>query len=188
MADGEYYDDHTVRSIGKSVLFFAASSPWAEVPPDPKQTFHKWRSDILEKIREFEDSANPKVRDFIDRIDDWLVIPPLTTELSDTKDLKQERQALIITLIQRHFPAVTEFDLKSLLILAQLIEHGTRVRRIEQTLFASNVGRSSVFEWAMLPSQFRDPIDARLSEAEDPTKRLSNKRVRINDKLHKPEK
>ena len=161
--DGVFHIGQERHHLGRAVLFFAASallsSPSKQNvlgPIDKEVTYlefaEKWRRKVKAELRE---SEVPKARDFIDRIDLLLCIPPIDFAISDG-DPAQEYTLLACILVKKHFPLVTRIEKSVIWILIlELLNSGSR-RRAESAVFRSTDPQCSVFGLAHLPPDIVD--------------------------------
>ncbi len=165
--DGVFHIGQERHHLGRAVLFFAASallsSPSVENvlgKTDQQVTYpefaEKWRQKVKAELRE---SEIPKARDFIDRIDLLLCIPPIDFTISDG-DPAEEYKLLACILVKKHFPAVTRIEKAAVWILIfELLNAGSR-RRAESAVFCSTDPQGTTFDLTHLPTEiveyFRD--------------------------------
>lgn len=155
--DGVFHIGQERHHLGRAVLFFAASALLSSPSTqnvlgtvDKKVTYldfaDKWRRKVKAELRE---SKIPKARDFIDRIDLLLCIPPIDFAISDG-DPAQEYTLLACILIKKHFPSVTRIEKSVVWILIQeLLNSGSR-RRAESAVFRSTDPQGTTFNLAHL--------------------------------------
>ncbi|MCK5516531.1 MAG: AAA family ATPase [Desulfobulbaceae bacterium] len=156
--DGVFHIGQDRHHLGRAVLFFAASALLSSPSTqnvlgtiDEKVTYldfaDKWRRKVEAELRE---SEIPKARDFIDRIDLLLCIPPIDFAISDG-DPAQEYTLIACILVKKHFPSVTRIEKPVIWILImELINSGSR-RRAESTVFRSTDPQGSTFDLTHLP-------------------------------------
>lgn len=156
--DGVFHIGQESHYLGRAVLFFAASallsSPSVKnvLEGSPERVSYleyaeKWRRKVKLELRE---SEIPKARDFIDRIDLLLCIPPIDFAISDG-DPAQEYTLIACILVKKHFPSVTRIEKSVIWILIlELINSGSR-RRAESAVFRSTDPQGSTFNLTHLP-------------------------------------
>ena len=161
--DGVFHIGQERHHLGRAVLFFAASallsSPNIENvlgKTDQQVTYtefaEKWRRKVKAELRK---SKIPKARDFIDRIDLLLCIPPIDFTISDG-DPAEEYKLLACILVKKHFPAVTRIEKAAVWILIfELLNAGSR-RRAESAVFCSTDPQGTTFDLAHLPIEIVD--------------------------------
>ena len=156
--DGVFHIGQERHHLGRAVLFFAASALLSSPSiknvlgtTDKRVTYlefaEKWRRKVKAELR---DSKIPKARDFIDRIDLLLCIPPIDFTISDG-DPAREYKLLACILVKKHFPAVTKIEKSVIWILIlELLNSGSR-RRAESVVFCSTDPLGAVFDLTHLP-------------------------------------
>ncbi len=165
--DGVFHVGQERHHLGRAVLFFAASALLSSPSiqnvfgkTDQEVTYtefaEKWRRKVKTELQE---SEIPKARDFIDRIDLLLCIPPIDFTISDG-DPAREYKLLACILVKKHFPMVTRIEKSVIWILIlELLNSGSR-RRAESVVFCSTDPQGSTFDLAHLPADiveyFRD--------------------------------
>ncbi len=156
--DGIFHIGQERHHLGRAVLFFAASALLSS--PSIKNVLgttdqcvtysefaEKWRRKVKAELR---DSEIPKARDFIDRIDLLLCIPPIDFTISDG-DPALEYKLLACILVKKHFPMVTRIEKSVIWILIlELLNSGSR-RRAESVVFCSADPLGAVFDLTHLP-------------------------------------
>ena len=173
--DGVFHIGQERHHLGRAVLFFAASALLSSPSTqnvlgtiDKEVTYlefaDKWRRKVKAELRE---SEIPKARDFIDRIDLLLCIPPIDFAISDG-DPAQEYTLLACILVKKHFPLVTRIEKSVIWILIlELLNSGSR-RRAESAVFRSTDPQGPTFELADLPPDivelFKDDEVVRVSK------------------------
>ena len=165
--DGVFHIGQERHHLGRAVLFFAASALLSSPSIENVlgQTYQqvsypefaeKWRRKVKAELRE---SEIPKARDFIDRIDLLLCIPPIDFTISDG-DPAEEYKLLACILVKKHFPSVTRIEKAAVWILIfELLNAGSR-RRAESAVFCSTDPQGTTFDLTHLPAEiveyFRD--------------------------------
>ena len=156
--DGVFHIGQERHHLGRAVLFFAASALLSSPSiqnvlgtTDKNVTYldfaDTWRRKVKAELRE---SEIPKARDFIDRIDLLLCIPPIDFAISDG-DPAREYTLLACILIKKHFPSVERIEKPVVWILIlELINSGSR-RRAESAVFRSTEPQGSTFKLTHLP-------------------------------------
>ena len=157
--DGVFHIGQERHHLGRAVLFFAASallsSPSVQNvlgTTDQRFTYlefaEKWRRKVKAELRE---SKIPKARDFIDRIDLLLCIPPIDFTITDG-DPAEEYKLLACILVKKHFPKVTRIEKAAVwLLILELLNAGSR-RRAESAVFCSTDPDGTTFDLAHLPA------------------------------------
>jgi hypothetical protein len=161
--DGVFHIGQDRHHLGRAVLFFAASALLSSPSitnvvgkMDARMTYlefaDKWRRKVKAELRE---SEIPKARDFIDRIDLLLCIPPIDFAIIDG-DPAREYELLSCILVKKHFPSVTRIEKSVIWILIfELLKSGSR-RRAESVVFRSSDPRGDTFEITHLPADIMD--------------------------------
>ncbi len=165
--DGVFHIGQERHHLGRAVLFFAASALLSSPSiqnvvgkTDQEVTYTEFAEKWRRKVKaELQASEIPKARDFIDRIDLLLCIPPIDFTISDG-DPAREYKLLACILVKKHFPRVTRIEKSVIWILIlELLNSGSR-RRAESVVFCSTDPQGSDFDLAHLPADiveyFRD--------------------------------
>ena len=156
--DGVFHIGQERHHLGRAVFFFAASALLSS--PSKKNVLgtgdkgvtylefaEKWRRKVKAELRE---SKLPKARDFIDRIDLLLCIPPIDFAISDG-DPAEEYTLLACILVNKHFPQVARIEKSVIWILIlELLNSGSR-RRAESAVFRSTDPQGATFDLSHLP-------------------------------------
>jgi hypothetical protein len=162
MWDGVFYDGKEKFTLGKAVLFFAGS---AIVPPPtldivlksvpdstPRPIDYRLYADIWRNIAEEaikNDGKIEKCKDFIDRVDVMLCIPPVNAEL--TGDLAALEQVdIACLLVKKHFSKIERIEKSVLMVLLQKLTESTSRRPAEKCIFCANHPSDNTFKFSNL--------------------------------------
>lgn len=156
--DGVFHTGHESHHLGRAVLFFAASA--LLLSPSVKNVLDNVKDrvsylDFAERWRrkvklELKESELPKARDFVDRIDLLLCIPPIDFAIKDGNPV-QEYVLLVSILVKKHFPAVAKIEKAVVWILIfELLNSGSK-RRAESVVFRSTDPEGDTFSISHLP-------------------------------------
>ena len=105
-----------------------------------------------------------KLSDFIDRIDFFVFIPSIKTELSDS-DLLCDAFYLSIALIRKHFEFVKKIEVAALISVMAIISE-SRTRRIaESIVFLTKCPNDTNFEFKHLPLQAQKKFKSLVKDA-----------------------
>jgi hypothetical protein len=165
--DGVFHIGQERHHLGRAVLFFAASALLSSPSiqnvlgkTNQQVTYfefaEKWRRKVKAELRE---SKISKARDFIDRIDLLLCIPPIDFAIIDG-DPAEEYKLLACILVKKHFPKVKRIEKAAVwLLILELLNAGSR-RRAESAVFCSKDPDGTTFNLSHLPADivefFRD--------------------------------
>jgi ATPase family associated with various cellular activities (AAA) len=166
MADGEFYDDGKPKEIKRFILFTASSGSW-----DPIEDFEQitepnlidyptWKELKEKRIKKYLEKADGKLKDFMDRVDYWLIVPPLSIAFRDTTDYFNNLKAVLFTMIKKHFPSIKQVEYSITHILASLLQSNVSVRQIEQILFMANINNEEIFSYSSLPQSTQNKFDS----------------------------
>ncbi len=195
MWDGLFHIGKDSYALGKAIFAFAASA----MLPSPslatygvgeEVTYRKfvrsWKDDVQRSIitttgdtvgsREIRPTI-PKCKDFLDRIDRMICIPPVSP-LMIGEAFREELLDIACLIVKKHFEDIEEIEESALIALvADLIESTSR-RSAERCVFSSRpVGKT--FAFADLPQseqvRFQDQTDLNLERYMDKWVRVSIK-------------
>ena len=168
MWDGKFYEGREAFALGPAVFCFAGSAllPSPELPSGTKgktkPTYEKFVDDWLKTVNKNliagASSDIPKRRDFVDRIDVMLCIPPV--DLLEAEQAAKECSDMAYAWIRKHFPSVKKIEKSVLLVLAREIagSHVSR-RSIEKEVFASTTPNGGSFALSNLPRRIRQKYE-----------------------------
>jgi hypothetical protein len=175
MWDGHFYVGKEKFALGKAVFAFAGSKitenlgledviPRASYPNvyqreaiiDYSFYAERWISKFKDKIEAKNDDEGTqkvmeKVKDFVDRVDVILCMPPIDTALLSARDVGQEYLDLACVLLKKHFPGVTCAERSALVVLAKLLTSTSSRRTAEKCVFCSSAPADNCFRYANLP-------------------------------------
>jgi len=180
MFDGKIYDSGNEYNIGSAVLFFAASKKIADVVgwkneavenenssnenKIPK-SYKEWSENEKKKLKAIllnwninknSEKLPMKVKDFLDRIDEFVFLPPANViPNGDEDDLLQQSTLIAAAFINKHFPDVELIDSVALTILAQEIINHDSYRDLDTIIFNSIPPNESYYRVINLPYDFR---------------------------------
>jgi hypothetical protein len=169
MWDGVFHAGKESFALGRGVFCFAASNM---VPPPTVEIvlgenaqgskeivdyslFDKnWQEKIAERIGEKEPKVSEieKCKDFIDRIDVKLCIPPIHWRLLGEVTAASESTDLECILIQKHFPQVARIEMSAIAVLIMKLAKTTSRRGAEKVVFSSRTPDGDTFGYSNLPS------------------------------------
>lgn len=172
MWDGKFYVGSDSYAIGPAIFCFAASrlvpSPTVEdyytgsgVPRTPASneptityaSFAAWWHAAAAKAVE-GNTPIPKARDFLDRIDVMLCMPPVHIALLGAKGLADENLGLTLSWVRKHFPNVTRVEKAAVAVLGKKLLLGSR-RDAERSIFIARSPDTTTFDFKMLPERDR---------------------------------
>lgn len=158
MWDGKFYEGRDSYALGPAVFCFAGSAllPSPELPKKRKRglTYDAFVADWREEVDKTLALGGkiPKLRDFVDRIDLMLCIPPADLMLLDATKVAKECSDIVYSWIMKHYPGVNRVEKAVLLLLAkELAKEQTSRRRVEKIVFASTTPSDGSFRLANLP-------------------------------------
>ena len=93
-----------------------------------------------------------KTRDFIDRVDMWVCIPPVHPAFSDGNYF-MEQCDLACLLIRKLFPKVSRIEGAVVLALSAMLTQSTSRRGAERSVFSSKAPSGTTFAFDNLPMQ-----------------------------------
>ena len=103
-----------------------------------------------------KDKLPNKLKDFVDRIDKFVFLPPSNIiPNNNLDDLKEQSQLITATFILKHFPEVNRIESKALVILAQSIVNYTSFRTLDSIIFNSIPPVDGFYRIFNLPYEFR---------------------------------
>lgn len=166
MWDGKFYEGRDSYALGPAVFCFAGSAllPSPELPKKRKKgasnstlTYDAfvaaWRAEVDNTLTlPSSEKDIPKLRDFVDRIDVMLCIPPADLMLLDAQKVAKECSDIVYSWIMKHYPSVNRVEKAVLLLLAkELAKEQTSRRRVEKIVFASTTPSDGSFQLSNLP-------------------------------------
>ena len=165
MWDGSYYIGKESVTLGRAVFFFAASamvpSPTIEgvlTPEEQKKSdtgvaysefSRRWREMVMKSVETPPEIE--KRKDFLDRIDRLVCLPPVHEALTGDK-ATLERVQLACKLITKHFNKVVRVERSAALALAKKLAATTSRRPAESSVFCSRVSSAECFSFSDLPT------------------------------------
>lgn len=171
MWDGKFFVSGVKHTLPPSIFFFAGSAiaPKKTIDcavkkarekhgPDgdvPYSTFlEEWVEIYYDQFSANESKPPEKLEDFISRIDDTILIPPIMN-LQSPATAKKEFRAMACVLIRKHHGSkVNKIQENVLQALAQTIEIDG-LRAAEKVIFISKPADQLVFTGDLLPEDFR---------------------------------
>ncbi|QLH72597.1 ATP-binding protein [Rhodopseudomonas palustris] len=172
MWDGTFYLGKEKFFLGKCIFFFAGSGLSLEDESDNALTtlskktnpvkyddyYEQWKTKFDERHSQAW-AKQQKLPDFLDRIDSFLRIPPICSELLGD-DTEGEYIDLACMLIKKHFPAVKYIENDALNIICRALRNETSMRTAEKIVFSST-SRSEeeyeLFDTPCLPKRCQAP-------------------------------
>lgn len=160
--DGIFHVGQDQHHLGRAVLFFAASAllPSPSIqnvlgssgkPATYSEFANAWRNKVQVAL---EESTVEKARDFVDRIDFLLCIPPIDFAIEDG-DPAREYMKLACLLVKKHFDQVDRVEMSAVWVLMRLLaQYGSR-RRAESIVFRSKDPPDGAYRFANLPPDIR---------------------------------
>jgi hypothetical protein len=169
MWDGIFHTGKDSFALGKAVLCFAASSmvpaPTVENVLEESSSnttqqvkyadfARRWQGKVVEKINRTRDQANgiEKSRDFMDRVDYLVCIPPVHRCLLGDHAAK-EQVDLACILVQKHFPGVHRIELSAVGALIKKLTESSSRRAAEKAVFGSSSPPADTFRFVDLPGR-----------------------------------
>jgi SpoVK/Ycf46/Vps4 family AAA+-type ATPase len=167
MWDGTFYIGKEKFFLGRSIFFFAGSNLSGEdfatqilvdhnkmEPMSYDEYLHAWRT----KFDERNKNAPDKLPDFLDRIDEILLIPPIRKELLGN-DLEKEYEELACVMIKKHHPQVKLVGKLALQIITDILKNSKSVRPAEKVVFNSHLEDPETFDLRCLPKKHQYLMD-----------------------------
>jgi hypothetical protein len=191
MYDGKYFKDGHDWHTGNAIFFFAASKTINELVGVEKEhlkqsgqpgkenlllAYSKWidlRRDLylktLKPLLSKADKAPEKMKDFMDRVDEFIYLPPsnLPPDGDKTKGLMQA-QYIAVSLLLARFPQVQYVESSVISLLALSIINSSSRRDAESCIFRSHPPRGIVLGLNNLPGGFIQENESVLKELEKP--------------------
>jgi hypothetical protein len=172
MWDGIFHAGKESFALGKAVFCFAASnmipSPTVENvlgetagvskgQVDYTEYSEKWRGLAEKRIAEVSNGngAIEKCKDFIDRVDVMLCIPPVHPRLLGD-DAAKEHVDLACLLVKKHFPQVKRIERAAVVALVNKLAGSSSRRSAERCVFCSRTPDAETFKLTDLPSSDQD--------------------------------
>jgi hypothetical protein len=163
MWDGKFHNSENSFSLGKSIFVFAGS----KLLPPPiladdiikasngeKINYDFFQSSWENSIEHYitlQSGSIEKLKDFIDRIDLMICIPP-THELMLDDETGNEQIDIACLLIKKHFKSVEKVEVAAIMAIVKLLSESVSKRNAERKIFCSKVPTdSSDFNYDMLP-------------------------------------
>jgi hypothetical protein len=183
MFEGKIYDKGDELNIGKAVLFFAASKGLERLleikeAENENQSYKEWiaaKKQIFDDLTEYSDRED-KIVDFLDRIDEYIFLPPSTILFGDNAVLSDEQAGLLVTaLILKHFPNIVCVEDEVIALLAKCLNSITSRRKVDSIIFKSTQSPDGKFRSENLPPSFFDEYDDIIKEYEEIKKRMQSK-------------
>ena len=191
MYDGKYFKDGHEWHIGNCICFFAASKKLENLVSNKRGSFNKvenksnqnsfesykkWIASqrttyakVIRPLLEKADDLPEKMKDFMDRIDDFIYLPPsnLIPNGNQSDGLKQA-QYIAVSLLLARFPQIHYVDSRVIALLAISIINSTSRRDAESCIFRSYPPVGTTFELSGLPGQFIEDNKSVLDQLETP--------------------
>jgi ATPase family associated with various cellular activities (AAA) len=168
MWDGTFYVGKERFFLGRSIFFFAGSTLShedisAEILKDHNKDepltydeyFVAWKS----KFDERNKMQGDKLPDFLDRIDEVVLIPPIRKELLGN-NLKREYEELACMMILKHFPTIKYVGKLALETISEALRNAKSMRTAEKIVFNSRPGDDELFDLRCLPARYQKHRDA----------------------------
>ncbi|MBC2735303.1 MAG: ATP-binding protein [Desulfobacteraceae bacterium] len=164
--DGQFHIGQETHALGKAVIFFAASS----LLPSPsvnnvlkgkhqsmtyQEYYELWLKLVQSKIG---GSGIEKARDFIDRMDYVLCIPPTDAHLTDGSPEK-EYWLLSCLLIKKHFEHVKRVEKSAAWALIRALAATGSRRKAESIVFRSFLPNDISFQFSYLPEDVQKAFE-----------------------------
>jgi hypothetical protein len=169
MWDGSFHYGKESFALGKVVFFFAGSALFpslelSETEPEKREAkneqplsyyqYHQlWIEKLLETLKGKAKDVE-KLRDFMDRLDYRICIPPVHERLLGQESRIFEQMDVACLLVKKHFSHIQQCELAAALVLVrELIESASR-RSAESCVFNS-VCEADIFTFKGLPRRVR---------------------------------
>lgn len=174
MWEGKFHDGRDAYALGPAILCFAGSAllPAPVIRKSKKagaktdtltyETFvSHWEHTVQAHLSKPPSGASiPKLRDFIDRVDLKLCIPPVDGQLLGLKATSKEYSDVAYSWVVKHFPNVKRIEKAVLVLLAkELVVERVSRRAVEKRVFASTTPKDGMFTLANLPKSVRDKYE-----------------------------
>jgi hypothetical protein len=186
MWDGLFHIGKDSFALGKAIFAFAASNMLPNPTIDPsnsskKISYHEfvsaWKDEVqLSITSQIGDGISPntrpvipKCRDFVDRIDRMICIPPISPVMIG-EDFREELLDIACLLVKKHFEEIEEIEESALMALvADLMESSSR-RSAERCVFCARPDGNR-FGFSALPKseqvRFQNQCDLKLEDHMD---------------------
>jgi len=160
MWDGRFFKGSERRTLGPAIFFFAGSdllpapTILAVLGSSPTPTNYpefagRWQEVVKKELLKGKVS---KLRDFIDRSDLLLCVPPVDPVLADG-DAKREYWALACTIVRKYHESVRNVEKTAVWALARIMAE-TESRRVgESVVFMSRMPPGKTFRFTDLPAR-----------------------------------
>lgn len=129
-----------------------------------EHTYYKWRDEKIESLKTNSSKIN-KFKDFLDRIDLFIMLPPTSLELRNYS-LKWELIDLSVSLIRKHI-SVSEVELHYLLVIMTLVYSFNSKREAESVVFVTSTPKSRTLRFEDLPYSVTKNFEAKLRNIEN---------------------
>ncbi len=168
MWDGKFHVGKDSYALGRAIFCFAASnmvpaptvdSVLKDAPtqtadqPIPYSEFtEKWRALVDSQIETITQAGTiQKCKDFVDRIDVMICIPPVDSRLLGVEKALLEYLDLAFSLVTKHFPQVERIEAAALVALSKKLLQRPSRREAERSVFSSKTPRDKTFSLLNLP-------------------------------------
>ena len=163
MWDGRYYVGPKKHPLGKAVFFFTASelllAPSIEDVlglSTKTVTYAEFAGRWRQKVRQdLQRAKTRKLRDFIDRMDLLLCVPPLHPLIGDG-DVAAEMAQLVCVMIRKYHPSIQRVEKSAAWALMSLVARASSRRIAESDVFMSANPEDNAFLFSHLPRKSRE--------------------------------
>lgn len=205
MFDGKIYESGNDYNIGSAILFFAASRKIYDIVKGEdngvlkkhkfnfitnkkkRVSYEDWYIDEKTKLDEIlsqwdktkKSKKMPnKIKDFLDRIDEFVFLPPANIfPNGEPKDRAQQAAYIAAAFIKKHFPKVKITDNWTITLLAKQVYEYTSYRNLDSVIFKSSPPTDRHFKMSNLPFDFKKKNEEFI---EREIKQKRNRLVQIN--------
>lgn len=128
------------------------------------KNYFKWKEFKIKTLKNKTNSIN-KFPDFLDRIDLFLMLPPIFIDF-ENYNMDKELQEIAVALIKKHFKNVTTVELHYLIVIMTMLLTFDSRRDAESIIFLTVNTKGVHLKFNDLPSAIRKKFETKLKDIE----------------------
>lgn len=144
--DGQVYSDKTSLNLKPAVFLFAGSSAFPALSKKGIQnlarfeqkpiSYEAYRNNWIKELEQRIDSDNAprKLKDFVDRMDIFVCIPPTDPVLLPEEDVAKEFMDIVCNMVRKYFSKINTIELAAASCLIQELKYHPSRRVVESIL------------------------------------------------------
>jgi len=176
MFEGIIYDKGDELYIGKAIIFYAASKTLEKLLSiddneirNENNSYENWVGYKNQLINNLDNYGNKedKLIDFLDRIDEYIFLPPAEILFNGDSNLIEKQTSLLVTaMIFKHFPDITAVEDLVIAVLTKCMISLSSRRKIDSIIFKSTQPKDGQFRSENMPPSFLDAYNDIIEEYE----------------------